>query len=310
MRIIKLEERKETLGEAMAEFIAAKVAKGLAETTIRDYRRFLDDFLEFSSNTLDDEILLDEVCNFFASIPDTSPARYNHPFQNLNSFFKWAIKKNKLKTNPIAELELHKKKDDGCIKPASIEDIKKLLNSFDKSTFAGLRNYLITLLMIDTGIRTSELRRLKDSDLDINGKQILISKHISKTKKNRIVYLSDTTVKLLIKLINAKPEGFSELLFPTIEGQEMSCERLSNEFYKQSERAGVKITPYQLRHSFASYYISNGGDVFTLQNLMGHADLRMTKRYVEIDENQKKQAHKIYSPVNALQGASRLVKIG
>lgn len=309
-RIIKIETEQETLKEAMERFLKFKEAQHTCETTMRDYRRFLNNFLEFSSNSLDEKTLAEEVLEYFSNIPDTSPARFNHPFQNLSSFFNWCIRQEILTKNPLTSQGLHKKKDDGKIKPASLEDIKKFLNSFDRTTFYGLRNYIITLLMIDTGIRTSELRRLKESDFDASAKQITISKHISKTRKNRIVYLSDTTSRLLVKLIKVKPEGFSELLFPTIEGNEMKTEGLSGEFAKQSKRAGVKITPYQLRHTFASYFIANGGDVFTLQNLMGHADLRMTKRYVEVDENQKQQAHKAYSPLNALQGTNRLVKIG
>lgn len=278
---------------------------------MRDYNRFLNDFLNFSSNTLQEETLEAEVLDYFSKIPDTSPARYNHPFQCLNAFFNWAVRRDDipLRRNPLTAQELHKKKDDGNIKPASLDDVKTLLNSYDKSTFAGLRNYAITLLMMDTGIRTSELRRLKDSDFDVSAKQIIVSKQICKTRVNRIVYLSDLTAKTIARLIKVKPEGFSEFIFPTIEGNQMRCEGLCREFDKQCEKAGVKFTPYQLRHSFASYFIANGGNVFTLQNLMGHADLRMTKRYVEVDENQKKQAHNTYSPLNALQGASRLVKI-
>lgn len=310
MRLTNIEIERETLAEAMENFMLYKKAKGVEAVTMRDYERHLNCFLEFSSNTLEETTLTDEVMKYFSNIPDTSPARYNHPFQNLNAFFNWAVKKGKINNNPLVTLDLHKKKDDGNIKPATIEDVKALLKSYNQATYAGLRNYTIVMLMLDTGIRTSELRRLTDSDFDATAKQITISKHISKTRKTRIVYLSDTTAKLITKLIKVKPDGFSDLIFPTNEGKPMTCEHLSKEFAKQCKKAGVKITPYQMRHTFASYFVANGGDLFTLQDLMGHADLRMTKRYTEIDENQKKQAHNNYSPVNALQGASRLVKIG
>ena len=56
-------------------------------------------------------------------------------------------------------------------------------------------------------------------------------------------------------------------------------------FLKYSEKSGEKITPYQLRHSFATLFLKNGGDVFSLQHLMAHADLRTTKRYTELYES-------------------------
>ena len=88
-------------------------------------------------------------------------------------------------------------------------------------------------------------------------------------------------------------------------------QHLDKAFAKNSAKCGVKITPYQLRHSFATLYLKSGGDLFTLQHLMGHADLRMTRRYTEVDETYVEQQHKSFSPVNLLQNSrvSRLKRI-
>lgn len=67
-------------------------------------------------------------------------------------------------------------------------------------------------------------------------------------------------------------------------------------FLKYSQKSGIKVTPYQLRHSFATLFLKNGGDVFSLQHLMSHSDLRMTKRYTELDESYIEQQHRSYSP--------------
>ena len=311
MRLVKIDAPQETLADAMNKFITFKKADHVAPRTLRDYETYLGDFLANSSNSLDMDVLTNDVLTYFSNIPDTSPARYNHPYQNLSSFFNWAIKQTNvpLTQNPITTLGLHKKRDDGNIKPAAIEEIKTLLKSFDRSTFAGWRNYVITLVMIDTGIRTSELRRLKDDAFDAAAKQITINKTIAKTRRTRVIYLSDSTAKELEKFIKIKPAGFSDLIFPTREGSEMTCEGMSREFARQCKRAGVKITPYQFRHTFATYFAASGGDLFTLQDLMGHADIRMTRRYTELNEANKKKQHNSYSPINALQGKPRMVKL-
>ena len=309
MRLDKI-NTTETLQNAITQFINYKKAQQINERTLRDYHHYLNDFISNSHNTLEMKTLTADVLEYFSNIPDTSPARFNHPYQNLSSFFNWAIKQDLITKNPLTTQGIHKKRDEGNIKPASIKDIKLLLDSFDKSSFAGFRNYVITLVMTDTGIRTSELRRLVDSDFDAGSKQIVIDKSISKTRRKRVVFLSDSTAKQVEKLISVKPEGWSEYIFPTREGNQMTSEGMAREFSRQCEKIGVKITPYQFRHTFASYFVAQGGDIFTLQDLMGHADIRMTKRYTEIDDTMKKRQHQNYTPLNALQGASRLVKIG
>ncbi len=309
MRICKIQEHQTTLQEAIDSFLRYKEAQQISERTLNDYNYYLTNFLVHSNNSLDYDTLTEDVLSYFSNIPSTSPARFNHPYQNLSAFFNWAIKQDILPKNPLVMQGISKKRDDGNIKPIEIENIKLLLSSWDKSTYTGLRNYTMVLVMLDTGIRTSELRRLKDSDFDTIAKQITISKYISKTRKNRVAYLSDSTARQLNKFIRVKPTEWSELMFPTNEGNEMTSHCLCREFDKQCKKIGIKVTPYQLRHTFASYFVANGGNLFTLQDLMGHSDIRMTRRYTEIDGETKKRQHEQYSPINALSGKPRFTKI-
>ena len=309
MRMGKITVQQTTLEECMQQFLKAKEAQKKSASTMKDYYSYLNTFLSASSNSMEYDILNEEVLTFFANIPDTSPARYNHPYQYLKSFFNWCVKNDYLPKNPIVANDLHKKADEGNIKPASIEDVKKLLNSFDKTNFCDYRNYIITLLMLDTGIRTSELRRLKDGDYDATAKQITISKQTAKGRKSRIIFLSDSTARALNKYLKVKPEGWSELLFPTREGNEMTSNGMAREFDRRCKKIGIKFTPYQLRHTFATYFVENGGNIFALQDLMGHSDIKMTRRYTEISNSQKQEQHRAYTPMNLLNTTSRLTRV-
>lgn len=309
MRICKIQQQETTLEEVMNEFINFKKAQQCAARTMRDYTSYLTDFLQNSHNSIDENILNSDILDYFSSIPSTSPARFNHPYQYLNSFFNWAVQQDIIRKNPITISGLKKKRDEGNIKPASIEDVKALLNSFDRSIYTGLRNYVLTLVLLDTGIRTSEIVQLKNSDYDAAAKQIVINKTIAKTRRSRVVYLSPSTAAALNNFMKVKPKEWESWLFPSREGLQLTSHNMTKEFNKQCKRAGVKFTPYQLRHTFATYFVQGGGDIFTLQDLMGHSDIRMTRRYTEIDDTQKKKAHSVYTPINALSGNSRLVNI-
>lgn len=100
--------------------------------------------------------------------------------------------------------------------------------------------------------------------------------------------------------MSRKPVDWEDWLFPNYEGKKLKVDHLDKSFAKHSAVCGVKITLYQLRHSFATLFLKNGGDLFSLQHLMGHADLRMTKRYTELDEDFIQTQHKTFSPANML----------
>ena len=130
-----------TLREISNEFLALKKAQKIRDRTLRDYRKYIDKFLAQSENSLDVEILKTEILDFFAEIPKTSPARFNHPYQYLHSLFEWCAKQDYIPYNPFDKLELKKVRDDGHVQPAAIKDIQALLNALDKHNYTELRDY-------------------------------------------------------------------------------------------------------------------------------------------------------------------------
>lgn len=305
MRIDTFIRDTTTFDEAAASFICFKEASQVSERTLADYKNTFNKFSAVCSNSMELAVLCSDVLKFFSAIPDTSPAVYNRPFSNLNSFFNWCIKQEILDKNPLSYLDLHKKKDEGNINAAAIEDIKAILAACNRRTFTGLRNYTLILLMLDTGIRTAELTRLENCDYDAFAKTITITRQKAKTRKQRICYLCDSTAAALNKYLKHKPKEIP-FIFPSRDGNQLTTNEIGREFRNLCDKAKVKITPYQLRHSFATYFIENGGNVFVLQNLMGHSDIRMTLRYTDISETQKQKAHSAFSPSNLLNSKTRL----
>lgn len=293
------------LSTLMDEFISVKKSQKVVERTITDYRKTFDRFLNDCSNTTDYKTLKGEVANYFENIPETSPAVFNRPYSNLNTLFNWMVKQEYLPKNPLKDLELKKRPDEGNVSSADIEDVKKLLKACDKKSFTGLRNYTAILVMLDTGIRTSELCRLERVDYHQEDKSITVTKIKAKTRKQRILYLSDYTASALNKYLRHLPHEI-DYIFPSRDCKQLTTNNLDKEFRHLCDKAGVKFTPYQLRHSFATYFVENGGNLFVLQQLMGHSDLRTTKRYTDISENQKKRQHSEFSPIKDIEPNRRI----
>lgn len=299
-------EKDDELKERMDEFIFLKQTQGKSERTIDDYRKELGKFYNASSKKMDEGVLKSDCVFYFSTLPTTSSAIYNRPYSCLNAFFNYCVRNDYLRYNPLIKGEIKKKKDDSNITAADMDDVKKLLSVCDKRTYTGYRNYCIILLMIDTGIRTSELVRLRDCDFQKD--KIIISADICKTRTSRTLYLSSSTSSAIGKLIKVKNE-FGDRLFASREGKELDTNELSREFRKLSEKAGVKITPYQLRHTFATICVERGINIFYLQQLMGHSDIAMTKRYTDINGKELEAAHSSFSPISLLEERKRIGRI-
>lgn len=300
MRMRKIVQ-KQTLKEYADKFLAFKKAQKISQRTYKDYQKYINDFIENSQNSIDIEILKEDILDYFGAIPLTSPARYNHPYEYLHAMFAWCAKQDYIICNPFDKLELKKIKDEGNIKPADIQAMQTVLDALDKTNYVELRDYNIILLILDTGIRTSELAALTNSDYNSATKSIYIRPEVAKTSRSRTLYLSEATNDSLRKFLRVKPKMWENWLFPTRDGNQLQTNGLGRNMRKYCSRHGVKFTPYQIRHSFATFYLDNGGDLFTLQRQMGHADLKMTKRYTEVSDKLVIASHNTYSPISMLQ---------
>ena len=156
MRMVKMQQETLTLEEAVQKFLMEKDAQHTGAAAMTDYRNCLARFVKSSHNSIEYDLLDADVLAFFSSIPDTSPARYNKPFQNVNAFFFFFLEQEYISKSPIKVHKLHKRKDEGNIKPVPVSDLTTFIASLDRRTYTGLRDYVIILLMLDTGVRTKE----------------------------------------------------------------------------------------------------------------------------------------------------------
>lgn len=162
----------------------------------------------------------------------------------------------------------------------------------------------IILILLDTGLRVSELTSITLKDIRLTEG---VLKVLGKGRKERLIPIGKTSQRLLWNYINRyRPEPANprcDLVFLTKDGSPLTKNRIQKMMTKYGSRAGidgVRCSPHTLRHTGAVMFLRNGGDVFNLQRLLGHSSLEMTRHYCELADIDVKRAHLIASPVDNL----------
>ena len=159
------------------------------------------------------------------------------------------------------------------------DDFIKIFNSE-----TNLKHKCWLLLAFCSGLRVNEIASLKIEDLSSKNHQILIQN--GKRKKDRYTILPDISIKFLglhCKKNNIK----SGYLFPGTSNNYMNEKTIINYFsvIKYEFQLNKNITFHSLRHSFATYYLANGGSLLTLQSMLGHSNLNTTTIYLHLSQN-------------------------
>jgi len=164
--------------------------------------------------------------------------------------------------------------------PQAIEpdDLKRLL----KKRFTP-RDKCLILILLRTGMRISELLTLKVKNINLKQRTIIIHES-AKNGVGRIVYISDDTFKALKKWLKAR-DPKKEFLFYSCRSEKMSYHTARSIFNKCLKKSFLKrkgYTLHHMRHTFASELLSAGMPLESLQILMGHSSLAVTRRYARL----------------------------
>lgn len=219
----------------------------------------------------------------------------------IMAFFNWCVEEEYLTKSPMEKVELPKvpkKMSDGF----TGDEVRKMINAYDYSSYLQARNKAIIAMLADTGIRAMELRTLpfenvKDTTILIHGKG----------GKDRRVFISPALKKILIKYERIRKNYVEDKLlkenayFLSYQQQGMSHLALDKIVKKAGEIAGVegkRVSPHTFRHYFALTTLLNGIDIYSLSRLLGHSNIVTTQTYLQTltDEKLGEQA-KISSPL-------------
>jgi len=295
LSLIRIGDRA-NISDYINEWYSEQKLKGLVETTIYNYRQKVEALLgEYARPAeIDIKRYLAKKQEFGAC--SGTIANYVKAYR---SFFGYLYERGLYQFDPPC-LKLPKVRHKERRVPSD-EDVAKLLSVVQKP-----EEKVALLLLVDTGIRVTELATTKLKNIDLDDMSILIN---GKGGKTRTVYLSGATIEHLRDYVQTL---HGEYLFPSTKADAKGEYRNRTYFEKRlrelCDRVGIeRITPHQLRHYFATYTLSHGGDIKAVSEMLGHTDVGVTlKIYHHVSAMAIKDMHCRYSPLKALKTVSAI----
>lgn len=265
-------------------------------TDINQFQLFLEKELKIKTYT---EVSFNEIRMWIVELKesDISNRSINRKISTLKSLYKYFLKIQKIKINPMLKVIAPKQS-----KKLPVYFDQKLLNNLFNSEvftndFKGLRDILIMELLYGTGIRLSELIQIKQSDIDN-----LEIKVLGKGNKERIVPITKNISSIMSLYNDKKKEDFknteNDYLLLTNKGDklyEKFVYRIVNHYLGLVTNE-KKRSPHTMRHSFATNMLNNGAQLHTIKEILGHANLSATQIYTHNSIERLKDAYKKFHP--------------
>ena len=298
-----------TIEETFSDFIISRKTKGLAEQTLQSYQAQFQAVARHMDVKMDIAMLQKaDLDAMIISMRDASlsPNSINSYTRTLKSFFSWCNEQG------ITRLNIPLYKAEETVKETySDAELAALLKKPDirKATFAEYRDWVIINFLLNCGSRAATVRAIQIRDVDLDGGMVFY-RH-TKNRKAQVIPLCSAMVAILREYLRHRGGEAADYLFCTETGSQLTENGLRQSIARYNTRRGVQKTSIHLfRHTFArKYLIDCGGDAFTLQKLLGHSTLAMTKHYCAIFDADLTKNYDNFSPLAQLKSNSTRIKM-
>jgi site-specific recombinase XerD len=286
-------------------FLIDRQARGLSAGSIVFYRQKLDILrrhLESIGVTQVEHITPRILRALLVDYARThKPGGVHAVYRATRAFLIWYDNENEPQnwTNPIRKVQPPRVALEP-LEPLSMDDLQAMLATCERRTFAGDRDKSILLCLLDSGCRAAEFCSLNMGDVNLGDGTVLVRQ--GKGNKPRVVFLGAKSRKALLAYLRHRPATTDgEPLWVTDTGARLSYAGLREIVRRRARKAGIaEPSLHSFRRAFALCSLRNGIDVYSLQRLMGHADLTVLRRYLAQNEGDLRTAHARSGPVDHL----------
>lgn len=310
-RLRALRTERLDLSTVTESYLLACRANGLSPRTTHWYEQKLRGFIDYLAGRQlplqADALTLDALRGFIAHLQTQGISAFTVRgyVQVIKGLYTWLTEEGYLDDNPIARVKMPRTPR-YVVRPVEEGDVRRLLTAIDHRRPQGSRDLAILLLLLDTGMRLSELAGLSLSDGEETLRQGMV-KVFGKGSRERYVPVGKAAQNTLRRYMHlARPQGEPSALFLAADGLPFAAEGIRQMIRRVSKRAGVRgVHPHKLRHTAAVTFLRCGGDAFALQRILGHSTLTMTRNYVTLTDVDIKAAHEKASPGDRFWGNGR-----
>jgi len=319
--VIKL--RAITIDELVACYAISNQADGKSPSTVRWYTEILSSFSAYAKNELHmngTSAFTVEVVRGYILYLRQKPCFEGHPYtpqqdkpvsartvqchvRALKAFSSWLHAEGYTTENRLKNLKLPKAPV-GLVQPLTSEEIEKISSVTNKETPTGFRNYSIFVTALDSGLRASEIAGISLSQVNLKAGCIKV---VGKGAKERMVPFGKFVGMTLWHYVeDVRPQAASsdiDELFLSRDGRPITTNIIKLVFSRLAKRSGVeRLHAHLCRHTFAVNYLLNGGDIFSLREILGHTTLEMVNHYLHFTASQITEQHHKFSPMDKLKG--------
>ena len=268
------------LSRAVEGFLLACRARRLSVHTLTDYTRTMKKFQVHVGDTPINSITTTQVSAFLAAQPFSAKTVLNYHI-GLAALWTWCIREGYTDKHIIRLVEKPRPQRI-VVQPFSEAEVRAMMTGVRRNAD---RDRCVILLLVDTGLRASELCGLERGDIDLVARRIKV---LGKGNKERMLPFSPRTASAIFKYLSDVDGGRP---FP------FTRTSLAHLIKQIGKRVGVEAHPHRFRHTFAVTYLRSGGDPYTLQEILGHTTMEMVKLYLSLAQIDIDAAHKKASPV-------------
>jgi site-specific recombinase XerD len=307
-------------------FVLTKQTEGKSHRTVEFYSENLKRFLWYASRQWwsDDIRMLTEwhVREFLGYVANercrwgvegngsetcrvrASHATVHHYFVVLANFFNWLVREGFVSESPMARVRVARPKS-RVVKPYTQEEIRRMIAVCDcdyehNARFLGSRNKAIILVLLDSGVRLSELIGIRLEDVNTSNGNIRV---MGKGSKERVVRIGKVAQKAVWRYLMHRPVNGQKQLWLSEEKGPLSCGGVQCLVRRLKQRAGINGdgSVHRFRHTFALNFLRVDKNVFNLQYLLGHSELEMVRRYTAtLGMEDALKAHEKASPADMM----------
>lgn len=277
------------------EFIKSRFLLGCTARTVEDYTYFLGRFCDWLKND-DISALTVDTFNLYTEYllkSDIKRVTVRTYLTHLRAFYHWAVDNEYIDVN-LSKLLLPKKNNE-VINILTDDEINILMRCFDDYNFLDVRNKLIIMCMLDCGFRRSDVVNLKTDNVK-DGYFVLDGKG----SKQRIVPYG-SKLRLQLDLYRSF-DFYGKYFFVGLNCDRITVNTVKMLFQRLKVQTGIKrLKAHLLRHTFATNYLYNGGNLEMLRLILGHTDISTTQIYLHLADTKKliTERHLSYFDINS-----------